>query len=94
MIPVRKSWTNIVMGEGQSHVLPCPAHRNPDNGDIIVAFELTDEEIEAIKKHKTIMYMQTTYGKPMHPMQLYVLDENDRAIKDERIDPVSNTKTA
>lgn len=83
MIPVKKSWTNIVMGEGQDHVLPCPAYREP-NGDITVAWELTDEEVEAIVKTKTILSKHYTYGKLMQPVQIWTEDVNGNAVKDDR----------
>ncbi len=85
MIPVEKPWSNVVMGEGQSHVLPCPAHKDEKTGDIMVAFELTDEEVEAVTKHKTILLRQSTYFKSMNPVLLWVEDEKGEAIKDDRI---------
>ena len=84
MIPVKKPWTNIVMGEGQSHVLPCPAYRDEKTGEIIVAFELTDEEVDAIVKTKTVMLKQYTYGGPMQPIQLWVHDVDGNPIPDNR----------
>lgn len=85
MIPVKKSWTNIVMGEGQDHVLPCPAHRDEKTGDVTVAWELTDEEVAAIVKTKTVMSKHYTYNRPMQPVQMWTVDENEQPITDGRI---------
>lgn len=84
MIPVEKEWTNIVMGEGQSHVLPCPARKEED-GQIMIEFELTDEEVEAIVKNKTVMVNVFTYNKAMQPIQLWATDKDGKPITDPRI---------
>jgi hypothetical protein len=85
MIPIKTSWTNVIMGEGQDHVLPCPAHRDPKTGEVIVAFELTDEEVQAVIKTRTVLLKQCTYNQPMQPIQLWVNDENGQYVKDDRI---------
>ncbi|HEY9487621.1 MAG TPA: hypothetical protein VIQ51_04775 [Chryseosolibacter sp.] len=84
MIPVKKSWTNIVMGEDQDHVIPCPAYKDK-SGDVTVAWELTDEEVEAIVKTKTILSKHYTYNYPMQPVQLWIEDATGNAIKDDRV---------
>lgn len=85
MIPVKKSWTNITMGENQEGIIPCPAFRDSKTGDIITAWELTDEEIHAIQTHKTILVKTYAGGRPMQPLQLWVEDSNGSPISDNRI---------
>lgn len=84
MIPKKTDWTNIVMGEGQDHVLPCPAHKE-SNGDVTVAMDLTDEEVAAIVKNKTVYLRVCTYNRPMQPFNMWATDEEGNYIDDERI---------
>jgi hypothetical protein len=85
MIPVKRPWTNITMGEGQDHVLPCPAFKDHSTGDVIIAWSLTDEEAAAVAKTKSVMLKVYTYNRPIQPAQMWAVDENEEPIKDERI---------
>ena len=48
---------NLKIAEDQPQYETLPCHRTPE-GVILVAFDLTDEDIEKIKKHKKIYYLQ------------------------------------
>lgn len=85
MIPITKPWTNIVMGEGQDHVQPCPAYLDRNSGDVIIAWSLTEEEVEMVSKTKTVMLKVYTYGRPIQPVQMWAVDENEQPIPDNRI---------
>lgn len=85
MIPVEKSWTNIVMGEGQDHVLPCPAYKDPKTGEVTIAWSLTDEEAAHVAENKTVMLKVYTYGRPIQPVQMWAVDVNEQPISDGRI---------
>jgi len=41
-------------------------------GEVIMCFELTDEEVEQICRTKRIYYKRLTFGKPFQPMNLMV----------------------
>lgn len=85
MIPEKTDWTNIVMGENQPGVLPCPARRDPEDGNITIQWDLTDEEVEAIVKTRKILAKHYTGFAPMQPVQLWVADPTGEPIKDDRI---------
>jgi hypothetical protein len=88
MIPVKKPWNNVVMGEGQPEYIPLPAHKTP-GGEVMSAWELTDEELEHVKKHKTIMLCVSTYNQPVQPVKLWVTDENEQPLIDPRTTTLS-----
>lgn len=72
------------MGEGQEHVNPCPAHKDTETGIVTVAIEMTEKEVEAVRKHKTILFNIHTYNQPMQPFNVWVEDEHGERITDER----------
>lgn len=42
MTPKEFEEVNVVMGEGQPEYKPLPAHRNPETGEVIMCFSLSD----------------------------------------------------
>ena len=61
----------IEIGKGQSeynslHAMPVPG----PEGEVIICFELSDEEIKKITESKKIYYARWTFGQPFQPMSL------------------------
>lgn len=48
---------NLKIAEDQPQYETLPCHRTPE-GVVLVAFDLTEDDIEKIKKHKKIYYLQ------------------------------------
>lgn len=59
---------NVEIAKGQKEYRTLPA--NVQRGVIAYAFDLSDEDIEAIKKNKRIYLCCITFGKPMQPMNI------------------------
>lgn len=64
----------LEIGKGQEdvynvlHAMPQPG----TEGEVIMCFELTDEEIEKIKETKKLWYFRWTFNQPFQPMKLAV----------------------
>ncbi|MDV3490950.1 hypothetical protein CMV03_07070 [Elizabethkingia anophelis] len=71
MKPIEFPQTNAVYGEGQEEYQPLPAYRTND-GDVIICWELTDEEIEKIKETKCLYLSIMTFGQLLQPVYLTV----------------------
>ena len=65
---------NIVIAENSEDYRPLPAHYG--DGVVAFSFELSDEEIESIKKNKRIMVNLMTFNQPMQPINASV-DEDE-----------------
>ena len=62
---------NTLIGKDQPQYLPLPAmDLGGPTGEKIICFELTDEEIETLKKTKRLYYSQWTFGHNFHPMKI------------------------
>jgi len=60
---------NRIIVKEQPQYLQMTAMRLPGNeGEIIVCFELTDEELEEIRKTKRIYIKQLTFNTPYRPI--------------------------
>lgn len=61
---------NVVLAENQDDYqkLPC----NYENETVAFSFDLTDEDIEVLKKEKKIYVGVITFGAPFHPIRVTV----------------------
>lgn len=71
--------TNVVIAEHQDEYNSLPAHVTY-TGVVAFAYELSDEEIEQIKKTKRVYVSMLTFGNPLQPHYLTtnpeLLDKN------------------
>jgi hypothetical protein len=71
MIPVTFPGCNILIGKDQPQYQPLPAMAlDGPEGERIICFELTDEELETLKTTKRLYYSQWTFGQHFHPMKI------------------------
>lgn len=63
--PVEFKGANIVIGKGRTDVDPLPVL--VDEAKMISCWELSEEELELIKKEKKVYLIIYTYGQPMQP---------------------------
>lgn len=78
MEAVKFDGSNVVLGEGQPHVLPLPAHRGEDpEGTITTCYELTPEERAAVAANGKIWLQQWTFGQPLQPQRPSVYNPID-----------------
>ena len=75
MNPIKFKGHNVVFGEGQLEYQPLPALRMPD-GEVITCWELSDEELEEIKRTKVIYLKQYTVNGPLQPI-MPIVDLSD-----------------
>lgn len=61
--------TNIVFAKDQPEYLPLPALVHDDK--VITCWEVTDEDLERIKKDRKIYLEIWTFKKPLQPVRLY-----------------------
>lgn len=77
---------NLEIGKGQEdiyNVLHAMILPGPE-GELIMCFELTDEEIEQISKNKKIYYSRLTFHQPgFQPMRLMIDLDHGLEIKEE-----------
>lgn len=71
MTPKNFPQANVIYGEGQEEYQPLPAHKTKE-GDVIVCWELTDEEIEKIKETKCLYLSIMTFGRFLQPVHMTV----------------------
>lgn len=69
MIPLYFPGHNIIFGKNQEGIQPLPAIINQD-GRVITCWQLTDEEIEIIKKSKCLFIGVETFNQPLQPLYL------------------------
>lgn len=67
MTPIEFAHQNTVFAKDQPEYNPLPSHRN-EAGDVTTCWELTDQEIENIKKTKQIFLSVKTFGQPLQPL--------------------------
>lgn len=67
MKPKQFPGSNVVFGANQPEYQPLPALKMPD-GQVITCWELSDEEIETIKKNKCMYFNQLTFNSPLQPI--------------------------
>ena len=61
----------MVFGENQPEYQPLPALALEDaRGEVITCWEMTDEELEVIKKTKCIYLSQFTFNQSLQPIML------------------------
>lgn len=64
---------DLEIGKGQPQYTVLHAMRVPGpEGEVLMCFELTDDEIDRIKETKRIYYRRLTFGGPFQPMNLMV----------------------
>lgn len=61
---------NVLIAEDQPQYETLPAYYNQNEGSITSCFELTEEELEEVKRTGKIYYKQMLFGNPMQPMSL------------------------
>lgn len=71
MKPVEFDGWNAEIAKDQKEYLTLPAHIAKD-GEVVSCWELSDEEIEEIKKTKRIYLGISTFNKPLQPQRLSV----------------------
>lgn len=49
-----------------------------DVGELIMCFELTDQEIEQLVLTKRLYYSRLTFGQPFQPLKLFVKLSDDK----------------
>ena len=71
MKPVEFKEQNTVFGEGQEEYNDLPAYVGPESCKPVVScWELTEEELEVVKKTGKIYVQQLTFGKIFQPLFL------------------------
>ena len=71
MKPVEFPGHNVVFAKDQPEYLPLPALRVPGpEGEVITCWELSDEELEEIKRTKRIYLSQWTFNNPLQPIRM------------------------
>lgn len=71
MKPVEFPEQNVIFAKDQPGYEPLPAMRNPE-GDVVCCIELTDEEIETMKRNKCFWLGLKTFNRPLQPIMLSV----------------------
>jgi hypothetical protein len=69
MKPIETEYTNVVYAKDQPEYIPLPAYQDTD-GTIVTTWELTKEEIEAVKESGRIYLMVSTFNQPLQPVLL------------------------
>ncbi len=78
MRPVSFPGQNVVFGKDQPQYNPLPAlDLDDDNGEVITCWEMTDEELEQVKKTRRIYLSQYTFRRPLQPI-LMMTDLSDK----------------
>ena len=71
MKPIKFDGANVVFGANQPEYTPLPAQVLPgDYGQTITCWELTQEEMEQVKKTGKIWLSVLTFGQPLQPVLL------------------------
>lgn len=69
MQPIKFPEANVVFGENQPEYKPLPALKFPtEEGIVITCWQLTDDEIEIIRKTKCLWLSQMTFNDPLQPI--------------------------
>lgn len=59
---------NIIFAENQDEYQSLPAFSDTENGAVTSCWEITDEEIEILKKTKKIYIRSLTFNQPLQPL--------------------------
>lgn len=70
MKPVELKGQNVVYGKDQEQFLPLPACKLEERGEVITCWEMTDEELEEIKKTKRVYLSQLTFNRPLQALKV------------------------
>ena len=76
MKPVNFPAVNVIYGNNQEGVEPLPA--NFENGIVTTVWELDLVDIESIKETGKIILEVYTFGKPLQPVNILTMHENER----------------
>jgi hypothetical protein len=70
MTPTRFEGANIVFGEGQPEYQPLPALKIPNDhtGMVVTCWQLSEEEMEEVKRTGKIFLSQFTFNDPLQPV--------------------------
>ena len=75
MKPIEFNEQNTIYAKDQPQYTPLPALKNAE-GDVIMCFELSDEEIKEIVETKKIWLGMKTFNNPLQPIFLSTI-KND-----------------
>lgn len=67
MKPIEFKEQNVVFAKDQPEYIPLPAHKLPD-GTIVTVWELTDEEIETLRRTKKLHLNVMTFNQSLQPL--------------------------
>lgn len=77
MKPVEFKGQNIVFGADQEQYNNLPAiYTGDDEGMVVTCWEVTDEDLEEIKKTRKIYLSQLTFNRPLQPLKVESKLEN------------------
>lgn len=95
-IKFKQATNNVAENQPQYQTLPAyygQLGENEKETGLVTCFELTDQEIETVKKYGKIWHSQLTFGERMQPIQMFVCNDFFNPEKDnEKVDPKSTTK--
>jgi len=74
MTPTEFKEQNVIFSKDQPEYNPLPAFLKPEDaeGTVITKWELSDEEIDFIKKTKCVWLTVLTFNNPLQPQLLQV----------------------
>lgn len=78
MKPIPFPSQNIIIAENQEGVQPLPSHYDTQSGCVTSVWELDSQEIESVKQTGKLMLEVWTFGRPLQPVNLLTLHENER----------------
>jgi hypothetical protein len=62
---------NVALGKSQPEYKTLPAmHLDGPQGEMITCFEMTEEELETVKKTRRIYVSQLTFNQPFQPVHV------------------------
>lgn len=67
MKPIEFKEQNVIFAKDQPEYIPLPAHKLPD-GTIVTVWELTDVEIETLRRTKKLHLNVMTFNQPLQPL--------------------------
>lgn len=96
MRAIKFKQATTIVAENQPEYQPLPAYHgqlgeNESQTGLITCFELSDEEIDNVKKYGKIWHSQLTFGAPMQPIQMFCVNDLFDNSKDN--EPVNNSKS-
>lgn len=73
MRPIEFEEQNCIYAKDQPEYLPLPAHRTED-GQVTSCWELDEDEIQQIIRDKKIYLTLLTFGDPLQPIMISVVN--------------------